>query len=204
MGKGVTSPVSASTAPLPGEEDDEDDDEEEDTSVSISLHLPAAAAAGQPPHLQNRGSASGSSGAASPSANEARMRPKQEQQQQQQQQHPVLSPSAAAAKPAMQIHVRLYFLFQMFSIAFFFLRNSLDKVFIYTEMSVLSQDSSCPSCGLLFGPGRRRKLIDGACGHARCYECTFACDACPVCSDIGAGNAYEEIGRNGRCGPDSP
>ncbi len=69
-------------------------------------------------------------------------------------------------------------------------------------MSVISQDSSCPSCGLLFGPGRRRKLIDGACGHARCYECTFACDACPVCSDIGAGNAYEEIGRNRRCGAD--
>jgi len=41
--------------------------------------------------------------------------------------------------------------------------------------------SFCPVCGDDYGAGRRRKLVDADCGHARCYECVFRSENCQLC-----------------------
>ncbi len=43
---------------------------------------------------------------------------------------------------------------------------------------------NCPGCGRGFGSGRRRMLVDSACGHGRCYECMFAFEQCPSCLPV--------------------
>ncbi|XP_050420665.1 protein TANC2 isoform X3 [Adelges cooleyi] len=41
-------------------------------------------------------------------------------------------------------------------------------------------DETCPSCGMPFDKGKKRKLID-SCGHERCYSCMFRNEGCPLC-----------------------
>ncbi|KAG5673330.1 hypothetical protein PVAND_003390 [Polypedilum vanderplanki] len=40
----------------------------------------------------------------------------------------------------------------------------------------------CPSCGMPFDKGKKRKLID-TCGHAKCYTCMFKNESCTICSN---------------------
>ncbi|VVC35400.1 Hypothetical protein CINCED_3A011918 [Cinara cedri] len=42
-------------------------------------------------------------------------------------------------------------------------------------------DETCPSCGMPFDKGKKRKLID-SCGHERCYACMFRNEGCPLCT----------------------
>jgi len=42
-------------------------------------------------------------------------------------------------------------------------------------------DETCPSCGMPFDKGKKRKLID-SCGHERCYACMFRNEGCPLCA----------------------
>ncbi|KAL4112593.1 hypothetical protein QTP88_016346 [Uroleucon formosanum] len=42
-------------------------------------------------------------------------------------------------------------------------------------------DEMCPSCGMPFDKGKKRKLID-SCGHERCYACMFRNEGCPLCA----------------------
>lgn len=42
-------------------------------------------------------------------------------------------------------------------------------------------DEMCPSCGMPFDKGKKRKLID-SCGHERCYSCMFRNEGCQLCS----------------------
>jgi len=32
-----------------------------------------------------------------------------------------------------------------------------------------------------FDKGKKKKLIDGTCGHERCFSCTFKNEHCPIC-----------------------
>ncbi len=76
------------------------------------------------------------------------------------------------------------------------------------QRDVVRAEEACPACGIAFGPGRRRKLIEATCGHARCYECTFRSEDCQVCERLGGGGGlppfkgpvYEEIDQGGRGG----
>lgn len=42
-------------------------------------------------------------------------------------------------------------------------------------------DETCPSCGMPFDKGKKRKLID-SCGHERCYACMFRNEGCQLCA----------------------
>lgn len=46
-------------------------------------------------------------------------------------------------------------------------------------------DETCPSCGMPFDKGKKRKLID-SCGHERCYACMFRNEGCPLCASAAA------------------
>ncbi|XP_025416636.1 protein TANC2 isoform X4 [Sipha flava] len=54
-------------------------------------------------------------------------------------------------------------------------------------------DETCPSCGMPFDKGKKRKLID-SCGHERCYACMFRNEGCPLCASAAAANVTDDDG----------
>lgn len=59
---------------------------------------------------------------------------------------------------------------------------------IFTDLAAIRKlleegdgDEMCPSCGMPFDKGKKRKLID-SCGHERCYACMFRNEGCPLCA----------------------
>jgi len=56
-------------------------------------------------------------------------------------------------------------------------------------------DETCPSCGMPFDKGKKRKLID-SCGHERCYGCMFRNEGCPLCN-AAATTAAEDVAMRG-------
>lgn len=66
----------------------------------------------------------------------------------------------------------------LLSISFFFSDLAAIRRLLDSEHSA---GTTCPSCGMPFDKGKKRRLIDN-CGHERCYSCMFKNEACPVCS----------------------
>lgn len=60
--------------------------------------------------------------------------------------------------------------------------------FVFADLAAIRKlleegdgDETCPSCGMPFDKGKKRKLID-SCGHERCYSCMFRNEGCQLCA----------------------
>ena len=58
----------------------------------------------------------------------------------------------------------------------------------------------CPSCLVPFeASGRKRRLVDVACGHGRCYDCTFGLETCPICAvELASSSSYSPVSSSTR------
>ncbi|XP_017783609.1 PREDICTED: protein TANC2 isoform X2 [Nicrophorus vespilloides] len=56
-----------------------------------------------------------------------------------------------------------------------------DLAAIRMLLDVETGSATCPSCGMPFDKGKKRRLIDN-CGHERCYSCMFTSEVCPTCN----------------------
>lgn len=67
--------------------------------------------------------------------------------------------------------------------------NNQTRIFLFPDLAAIRKlleeggdgDEMCPSCGMPFDKGKKRKLID-SCGHERCYACMFRNEGCPLCA----------------------
>ncbi|XP_050543251.1 protein TANC2 isoform X2 [Daktulosphaira vitifoliae] len=70
--------------------------------------------------------------------------------------------------------------------------NLLDLAAIRKLLEEGDDEEMCPSCGMPFDKGKKRKLID-SCGHERCYSCMFRNEGCPLCANNNDNVSKESI-----------
>lgn len=75
--------------------------------------------------------------------------------------------------------------YRKITVWFFFFFFILDLAAIRKLLEEGDGDETCPSCGMPFDKGKKRKLID-SCGHERCYACMFRNEGCPLCASAAA------------------